>query len=180
MARIKIDKRDTRKRLLNAITGWALQFSNKMADAAPADQGALRASIRAGWTVSEKPGKIIVTFHMVPYAGAIEFGTKPRVIKAKNSKWLKFELKGGFKASGKWKGKVFGIKDSRDPSLVWFINKQTRKAEFGVWKIGGKTFMLIKQVNHPVSRPQPFIRPTLHKHAMKILKKNLRRAFRKR
>lgn len=177
MVRIKIDKKDTERRLMNAVTGFALQMANKMADAAPADKGALRTSIRAGWSVKRKKGKIIVTFKMVPYAVWVEFGTEPHTIRAKRAKWLKFELEGGFRSTGKWKGKVFAIVDSRDPSLTWFINKQTRKAEFGIWKISGKTFMLIKMVNHPGGRAQPFIRPTWHKHLFKLVRKNLKRAF---
>lgn len=150
MAIIKVDKRKTESSLKTALIAFAIEFSNKMADAAPADEGNLRRRIREGWKVKKIGDEWHITFSMPDYAPHVEFGTRPHKIRAKGgpdgADFLAFE-------PGR-KGRLEAGKSLKKGAIIFR-----------------------KEVQHPGTSAQPFIRPTFHQHAIPLMVKNLRRFF---
>ena len=152
MVRIKIDEKETETNLKKALTAFAIEFSNKMADAAPADTGELRARIREGWKVEKVGTEWTITFSMPFYAEFIERGTgiygpHGQPIQPVSKKALAWE------AGVKYRGKYGSMHEFK----------------------GSKNWYSFKWVRGMVA--QPFIRPTFHQHLMPLLQKNLRRFF---
>lgn len=155
MVRIQIDERETERNLKKALIAFAIEFSNKMADEAPFDQGELKAKIRNGWKVEKVGGEWVITFSMPSYAGLIETGTG---IFGPTGRPIMPKTPGGVLA---WKPGV-KYRDKYGPM-------RQSKGE------GPKEWYFFKWVRG--MRAQPFIRPTFHKHAITLLRKNLRRSF---
>jgi len=73
--RIEIDTKELDKKLEAALMAFALEFAGKLADAAPADTGELRAAIRNGYSVKRDGTGWLISFNMPIHAAYIEFGT---------------------------------------------------------------------------------------------------------
>lgn len=150
MVIIKVDRAKFEKQLERALKAFAVEFSNKMADAAPFDEGKLQAEIRKGWKVEKSGSKWTVSFRMPKYAQYLERGT------------------GIF---GPFKRRIQPVSAS---VLAWqagvkFRGKYGPTHEFG----GSKNWYAFKSVKG--IRPIPFITPTIHQHFVPLLRKNLRR-----
>ena len=150
MARIKLDKKDLEKNLERALTGFALEFANKLADNAPFDHGHLRREIRKNWKVEKKAGVWVITFGFPFYAEFLERGTgiygpTGLPIQPTTKKVL------AWPAGVKYRGK-YGSMHEHKGSKNWYAFKWVRGIQ-----------------------PQPFIRPTIHKDMLPILKRNLKR-----
>ena len=149
MAIIKIDKRKTESSLKTALIAFAVEFSNKMADAAPADTGNLRRRIRNGWKVEKIGDEWHITFSMPFYAEFLEFGT------------------GIFGPRGR------PIQPVSKKALAWMAGENQKYGP--THRFDGSNWYAFKWVRG--IKPQPFIRPTFHQHLMPLMKKNLRRFF---
>ena len=84
-------------------------------------------------------------------------------IVARKKKFLMFELDQSVTPSGKYRGKVYPIKKG---NLVMWINKKTRKMEFGIVTKGSKKFLLIKKVLHPGHEAMNFIKNIMENEAL--------------
>lgn len=96
-----------------------------------------------------------IEISMVGYAVYVEFGTPPHIIRPKNKKALAFARAGGRRVQHA-DGKV--------------------STEF---TYGGKTIqtdaVIVKEVHHPGTRPNPFIRTTFALDFPRIVQKNIER-----
>jgi len=132
--------------LNRALPSIARRLWNELTIVCPVDTSRLVNSIKVKAT---NEGLII---WMVDYGKYVEFGTPPHVIKAKPGKSLVIPKFGGrlVKRKGDW------------------------KTEF---KFGGKKaitdVIFVKQVRHPGSRPNPFIRNTLQNKLRGIIVEEL-------
>jgi len=143
---IAIDAEDFAEKFERALQDFALNMAQRLADAAPADTGELRAGIRNGFTVKRvSKGEWHVDFNMPKQAEYIEFGTgiwgpTGAPIQPKNPDGV-LAWKAGVKFRDKY-GPMHNYKGSSN----WYAFKSVRGIE-----------------------PHPFIRPTLHQHFAKEL-----------
>lgn len=138
------------ERLIMAMPRIALRLQNELIIICPVDKGLLRLSIKVG-VASNGQGLII---WMNETGKWVEFGTPPHTIKAKPGKFLVIPKAGGrlSKRKGKWRTKFkFGGKEHIDDVIF------------------------VKEVKHPGTRPNPFIRNTIQNKLANIIKEELLR-----
>ena len=157
MPKVKIDKKDFEARWDRAMEGFAEDLQSALKSKLVPnkygyDTGYLKANIEVKL---ESDGSI--TISMPERAKHLEFGTMPHKIKAKGkpagADYLAFPAKGGKLATVKGK----------------------KRTHMGKGKYEEAIFR--KEVQHPGTRPYPFIRHTFHTQFIDLLVKNLRKAF---
>lgn len=137
---------EIKEKIEKALPSIARRLWNELTIVCPVDTSRLVNSIKVRAT---KEGLII---WMADYGKYVEFGTPPHVIKAKPGKSLVIPRYGGrlVKRKGDW------------------------KTEF---KFGGKKHItdviFVKEVKHPGTRPNPFIRNTLQNKLPTIVMEEL-------
>jgi len=130
-----------------AMVEIARRLQNELMITCPVDTGRLKNSIKV---IPHGEGLLI---WMVEYGKFVEFGTPPHVISPKNKKALKFE----------WTD-IGGEMVGRPGRLRKGIPKAKAQE------------VLFKQVRHPGTRPNPFVRTAIYTKIGKIIKEEIIRA----
>jgi len=124
-----------------------MRMRNELSIKAPWDTGNLSTKIKY-----DVEGENIV-FSMPIYGLYVEYGTDPHIIRPKNKKALAFAKSGGQRVKH---------------------NDGTVSTKLSY---GGKTVMtdavIVKEVHHPGTTPQPFVRPAFHQKLLDIVTNSL-------
>jgi len=140
-------EKEIQELLDKAMPEIARRVQNELILTCPVDQGRLRNSIKV---IPQKNGLLI---WMADYGKYVEFGTPPHLIKPKSKEALKFEWT-------EFKGKRISKK---------------KRLEKGMTK-SQATEVFFKQVKHPGTKPNPFIRTMLSAKLRKIIIEELIKA----